>query len=135
MSPFMPKKSLLALAASGLLAVSFGAAAQERPAAPETQPASPEQTPKEPMPKTQYDSDTLDGFVDAYDDVQDIHQKYVNKLDETDDPSKATELQREAQSKIEETVQSHGLSMNEYHQIVGDYRNDPELRERINDRM
>lgn len=136
------------LVLGGLLAVNVGTQAQrnyENPDAPSPQPSAPGQSagqpqaPGQPGGQTQarsYDSDTLDNFVSAYNDVQDIHGRYMQKLENTDDPSEATELQREAQNKIQSAVEEQGLSINEYHQIVADYRGgNPDLRKRINERM
>ena len=73
----------------------------------------------------------VDNFVSAYMAVQGINQEYTQKLQNVDDPEKATELQQEAQTKMQEAVSDTGLSISEYQQIANQAGQDEELRGKI----
>ncbi|WP_024461442.1 DUF4168 domain-containing protein [Marinimicrobium sp. LS-A18] len=117
------KHPVLALLASvGLL---FGAAtvsAQDEAQAPQAQPQTQVMDVSE---------DQVESFVDAYMAVQGINQEYTQKLQAVEDPEKATELQQEAQTKMQEAVSDSGLSISEYQQIANQAGQSEELRSQI----
>ena len=75
--------------------------------------------------------DQVESFVDAYMAVQGINQEYTQKLQAVEDPEKATELQQEAQTKMQEAVSDSGLSISEYQQIANQAGQSEELRSQI----
>jgi polyhydroxyalkanoate synthesis regulator phasin len=83
------------------------------------------------QPQAQISEDKVDKFVDAYVEVQKINQEYTAQLQATGEPAKATELQQEAQTKMQEAVTDTGLSIPEYQQIAALAGQDQELRSRI----
>lgn len=77
----------------------------------------------------------VENFVDAYMAVQGINQEYTQKLQSVEDPEKATELQQEAQTKMQEEVSDTGLSISEYQQIATQAGQDEELRGKIEEAL
>lgn len=83
------------------------------------------------QPQAQISEEKVDKFVDAYVEVQKINQEYTAQLQSTGEPEKATELQQEAQTKMQQAVTDTGLSIPEYQQIAALAGQDQELRSRI----
>lgn len=119
---------LALLAAAGLLFAAGTVSAQGEPpqGAPTTQPQA------ESMDVSQ---DQVESFVDAYMAVQGINQEYTQKLQAVEDPEQATELQQEAQTKMQEAVSDSGLSISEYQQIANQAGQDEELRNQIEEAL
>lgn len=116
------------LAAAGLLA---GAATVSAQGQPQQAPAQPQtQAPAMDVSESQVES-----FVDAYMAVQGINQEYTQKLQNVEDPEKATEMQQEAQTKMQEAVSDTGLSISEYQQIAQAAGQDEELRGQIEEEL
>lgn len=111
------------LIAAGLLAGSAAIHAQE-----DYQPAPP---PAPEQQQSQVSDADVSNFVSAYMAVQEINQEYTEKLQAAESPEQATELQQEAQGKMQEAVTESGLSVGEYQQIANLANQDPALRERI----
>ncbi len=117
---------LALLAAAGLL---FGAAtvtAQGNAQAPQAQPQA---------EAIDVSEGQVESFVDAYMAVQGINQEYTQKLQAVEDPEKATELQQEAQTKMQEAVSDSGLSISEYQQIANQAGQSEELRGQIEEAL
>src|SRR5690554_2175880 len=73
----------------------------------------------------------VDNFVEAYMSVQEINQDYTQRLQDVDDPEQATELQQEAQGKMQDAISEAGLSIAEYQQIANQAGQDDQLRSQI----
>ncbi len=67
--------------------------------------------------------------------VQGINQEYTQKLQNVEDPEKATKMQQEAQTKMQEAVSESGLSISEYQQIAQAAGQDQELRSQIEEEL
>jgi Skp family chaperone for outer membrane proteins len=110
-----------ALSASALAAGAQGTLAEENATSmPQSQAQS-----------TQVSEEKVSNFVDAYNDVREIHSEYAAKLQNVDDPEKAAELQQEAEQKMQEAVTSNDISVQEYQQIAQQVGQDAQLRSRI----
>ena len=83
----------------------------------------------------QISEEKVDQFVTAYVEVQKINQEYSEQLQATEVPEKATELQQEAQTKMQEAVTDSGLTIPEYQQIASRAGQDQDLRARIQEKM
>lgn len=123
------KQPVLALlAAAGLIAGATTATAQgQSQGQPQGQPAAPVQQ----APQMDVSSDQVSSFVDAYMAVQTINQEYTQKLQNVEDPEKATKMQQEAQTEMQSAVSDSGLSIEEYQQIAQAAGQDEELRAQI----
>jgi hypothetical protein len=120
------KTTLLAfLTAIGLLFGSIAVHAQ----APQQQPPGGQ---PHALDVTQED---VDNFVEAYISVQEINQDYTQRLQDVEDPEQATELQQEAQTKMQEAISDAGLSISEYQQIANQAGQDEELRNQIEEAL
>ncbi len=81
--------------------------------------------------KAEVDEKQIDQFVVAYVKVQEINEDYSQQLQAEKEPAKTTELQQEAQVKMEKAVTESGLTIPEYKQIASLAGHDAELRARI----
>lgn len=117
----------LPFVASSVIAQQAEAPAATREA-PQTQPAQQPQAAPQQQPVSEK---KIDNFVSAYSAVHEINQEYSEKLQGVTDAEKATELQQEAQGKMQEAVQDTGLSIEEYQEIASQAAQDDALRERI----
>lgn len=103
------------------------AAAQQPAQQQQQQPAQqPAQQEKAPLSEKKVDS-----FISAYSAVHEINQEYSEKLQSVSDAEKATQLQQEAQGKMQKAVKDSGLSIEEYQKIASRASSDDELRSRI----
>jgi hypothetical protein len=81
------------------------------------------------------DDETVSNFVSAYTDVREIHAEYAGRLQEVEDAERATELQQEAQEKIQDAVTENDITIEEYQQIARQIGQDAELRTRIQEEL
>lgn len=89
-----------------------------------------------PQARTQQVSEEkVDQFVTAYVEVQKINREYSAQLQAAAEPEQATELQQEAQTKMQKAVTDSGLTVSEYQQIASLANQDAELRERIQEEL
>lgn len=130
------KNPLLSLFAA--IGLTFGAAAWAQGPAPEggaddyAPPA-----PAGPGAEQQVDvsDEEVSAFVDAYIAVQTINQEYTERLQAAESPEDATELQQEAQGKMQQAVTDSGISIEEYQQIANLANQDEGLRDRITEAL
>ncbi|QGM21439.1 DUF4168 domain-containing protein [Spiribacter sp. 2438] len=110
----MRLRTLLApLGLAALLTLSLGAVAQE----------------------TDFSDQQLDQFVSAQDDVMDIRDEYVQRIEATDDRDEAMALEQEANQMMVEAVEDTGLTVETYSEIAQAASQDMELAERIQAKM
>jgi hypothetical protein len=138
-----PRKhlSIPALLAAALLALAAASAqAQQQPGAAPS-PGTPAQTepghqPVPPMPDrgpgaAEITDQQIERFAEAYTEVAQLRDSYTQQIIQADDPDQATELQQEANEKMVEAVENHGLTVGEYNMIAEAIDRDPELQERV----
>lgn len=77
------------------------------------------------------DDEMVEKFATAYASVQSIQEDYTQQLQEVEDRAKAQELQQEAQGEMLGAVEDHGLSVQEYNEMIAQMDQDPQLRERV----
>jgi len=77
----------------------------------------------------------VDNFVEAYMSVQEINQDYTQQLQDVEDSDQATQLQQEAQGKMQDAISEAGLSIAEYQQIANQAGQDEQLRQQIEDAL
>lgn len=98
-----------------------------------TKPAT--ATTQQAQPQTQVSEEKVDKFVTAYVEVQKINKEYSEQLQGAEQPEKATELQQEAQTRMQKAVTDTGLTIPEYQQIASLAGQNEELRSRIEEGM
>lgn len=101
----------------------------------ETAPQTTTSTTPVTQAQPQISEEKVDQFVTAYVEVQKINQDYSEQLQAAEVPEKATELQQEAQTKMQEAVTDSGLTIPEYQQIASRAGQDQDLRARIQEKM
>lgn len=79
----------------------------------------------------QISADDIHSFAEAYLAVQTINQEYSAMLQQVEDPEQATELQQEAQTKMQQAVTESGLSISDYQNIAQQANLNDAVREDI----
>lgn len=79
----------------------------------------------------QISADDIHSFAEAYLAVQTINQEYSAMLQQVEDPEQATELQQEAQTKMQQAVTESGLSISDYQNIAQQANLNDTVREDI----
>src|SRR5690625_7716488 len=67
--------------------------------------------------------------------VQEINKDYTQQLQDVEDSDQATQLQQEAQGKIQDAISEAGMSIAEYRQIANRAGQDEQLRQQIEDAL
>lgn len=114
-------------------ALPLAASVQADPAKSQAPAAAQQQAPaaaQQQAPATVSDK-KVNNFVAAYTQVNKINRNYSEKLQGVTDAEKATQLQQEAQGKMQKAVRDSGLTIEEYQRIAGLASSDDQLRERI----
>ena len=73
------------------------------------------------------DPQTLDRFVDAFIEVQNIRQQFATELQQVASESDAQKLREQAQNEMIDVVQEQGITVDEYNEVATRMQNDPEL--------
>lgn len=87
-----------------------------------------------PMPQAanyQFSDADLEKFAAVQQDLDAIREEYAGKLETTEDPTEAQQLQQEASQTMSQAVQSKGLDIETYSSIAKAVRNDDALRQRV----
>jgi hypothetical protein len=114
--------SVLGLAASPLAAGS--AAAQDEVQPPATMEA----------PAASFDEQTLQSFVVAFLQVDEINRTYMPQMQEADTPEEQQQVQQQATEEMVLAVENaEGISVDEYNAIIETAQTDPELAQQINE--
>jgi Skp family chaperone for outer membrane proteins len=79
----------------------------------------------------QVSAEDINKFAEAYMAVQTINQEYSTMLQQVEDPERATELQQEAQTKMQQAVTDSGLSISDYQGIAQQANQSEAVREDI----
>ncbi|WP_447971683.1 DUF4168 domain-containing protein [Nitrospira sp. M1] len=82
----------------------------------------------QPAPE-QLAGEKLEPFAGAYKQVSEINASYKEQIVEAGDPAKTQALQEEANEKMNQAVQDHGLSIEDYNTIFKAILNDEKLKE------
>ncbi|ABI56724.1 DUF4168 domain-containing protein [Alkalilimnicola ehrlichii MLHE-1] len=82
-------------------------------------------------PQHDFDDQSLEQFADAYIDITEIQEDYTQRLEGTEDPDQARDLQQQANDEMVEAIENRGLSVPEYSEIATALDTDPELRDEL----
>jgi glucose/arabinose dehydrogenase len=131
---------LCAASAAALALALCGTAFAQQPGAGTTPPDAqePQQQAQPPAPQpgpapgaAEVSDEQLERFADAYTEVAQLRDEYTQQIIQAEDPDRATELQQEANERMIEAVEEKGLSVGEYNMIAEAMDRDPELQERV----
>lgn len=85
----------------------------------------------EPAAAEPVSTEDINRFAEAYLAVQMINQEYSTMLQQVEDPEQATQLQQEAQTKMQQAVTESGLSISDYQGIAQQANHSDVVREDI----
>lgn len=85
----------------------------------------------EAAPSTDFSENDLQKFADVQGDLEEIRSEYSGRLESTEDPDQAAQLQQEASQKMVQTVQDKGLNVETYSNIALAIQTDPKLRDKV----
>ena len=117
----------LAIALAIVIGAAVPAAAQQPP--PPAQQAPP--AAQEQAKSADVSDKELKDFVGAFEEVQVIRVELNQKLQSTQDPNAATELQRQANAEMLEAVEDNGLDAPRYNAISRGLTSDEQLAARF----
>jgi len=120
-------KRTFALSAVAALMFSMPAVAQQQDQQAYAQQQM-EEMANEPVTQEQ-----LEQFAEAIGHIERINEEFVEQLEQVETQEEAQQLQVEAQQEMVESVESTGLSVEEYNALAYRMQNDPEVREAIED--
>lgn len=130
-------KTKLTTAMALLMAMGLGTAAYAGDSYGTQENAAPDQgavTQAQDVPTNFSDSD-LKQFALVQDDLESIRSQYSGKLESTENPDKAAELQQEASQKMVQVVQDAGMDVETYSNIALALQRDAELRDKVQSMM
>jgi esterase/lipase len=115
--------SVLGLAVGPLAAGSAAAQTEAEPPATMEAPAA-----------AAFDEPTLQSFVVAFLQVDEINRTYMPQMQEAVTPEEQQQIQQQATQEMVTVVENaEGISVEEYNTIIETAQTDPELAQRIND--
>lgn len=117
------------LMAMGLSSAAYAGDSYER-AAPDKGPA-----PQAQDVPTDFSDNELKKFASVQEDLEGIRSEYSGKLENTEDPDQAAELQQEASHKMVQVVQDAGMDVETYSNIALALQSDAELRDKVQSMM
>lgn len=121
--------TLAAAAALGLApAAAFAAGDQMAPSAQSPSAQSP--SVQAPAAQATVPDATVGKAGGALHDVAQLQQKYQGKMD-TATPEQKKGLSEQANAEAVQAIQAHGLSVQEYSQVIRTAQNNPQLKQRL----
>ncbi|MDP3272036.1 DUF4168 domain-containing protein [Limnobacter sp.] len=127
------KKQLTTALIAASLGLSSAAFAQQAGSTPgQPAPAAPT-APAEPA--ANFNNADLEKFAKVQGPLQEIRNEYSQKVQSTQEPEQAAQLQQEATGKMMEVVQDSGLEVQTYNQIAVALQSDPELQAKVKSMM
>lgn len=103
---------------------SYDRAAPDKGAAPQAQDVP-----------TDFSDADLKKFAAVQDDLENIRGEYSGKLENTEDPDQAAQLQQEASQKMVQVVQDAGMDVETYSNIALALQSNAELRDKVQSMM
>lgn len=84
---------------------------------------------------TNFKNSDLEKFAGVQKPLDDIRSEYSQRVQSTQEPEKAAQLQQEASEKMMEVVKGSGLEVETYNQIAMAVQSDPELQAKVQSMM
>ncbi|NKI34622.1 DUF4168 domain-containing protein [Wenzhouxiangella sp. XN79A] len=94
-----------------------------------------QQPPAAAAPDTEVSDRELNAFLDARESIAAIQQDYSQRLENTQEPEKANELQQAANEEMIQAVEDSGLDVERFNTIVMAIQNDPELQRKLQEQI
>lgn len=128
------KKQITAALIAATMGLGTSAFAQQAGSTP-GQPGSAPATQAAPAPAANFADEDLAKFAEVQKPLQEIRTDYSQRLQSTQEPEEAAELQQEATGKMMEVVKDSGLEVDTYNQIAVALQSNPELQEKVKSMM
>ncbi|KPP99896.1 DUF4168 domain-containing protein [Marinobacter sp. HL-58] len=80
---------------------------------------------------TNFSDEELKQFVEAQEGINEIRDKYMEKIEAADSQQEAQELQMEANDEMVTVIEDAGMDIPTYNSIATAYNSEPEVRDRI----
>ena len=98
-----------------------------------TTPAESAEQPKRATagPATTISEKDLNAFVKAYVDYQNIRASYGPALERAPDPEQKKRIEQEANTKVKQSLDAHGLTSERYNKIFATVNGNEELRQKV----
>jgi hypothetical protein len=80
---------------------------------------------------TPFSEEQIEAFVLASESVQEISDKWLERVKDAQSDEKRYNLEQAAQEEMVQAVRDEGLSVNEYNMIVEAVQTNPEMRRRV----
>jgi len=87
----------------------------------------------EQQQQADFSDEELQQFVELQDQIGDVRDEYVSRIESADSEDQARELQQEAQTEMVEVIEDAGMSVQEYNAIAVAYNSDPSIQERVDE--
>lgn len=116
-----------------IIALGAGVALSLAPAlalAQNEQPHSSVQPPSSAPPARAIPDDTVNKAGAALHDVAQVNQKYLGEM-KSASPAQKQNLSAQANAEAVQAIQSHGLSVQQYTDVIRTARNDQQLKQRL----
>ncbi|MDX1589155.1 MAG: DUF4168 domain-containing protein [Oleiphilaceae bacterium] len=88
-------------------------------------------TPEQRHQAAEFSDSELEQFFALQDDIGEIREEYVARIESAESEEEARELQSEAQTKMVNAIEEAGMSVEEYNAIAVAYNSDPSVQERV----
>lgn len=112
--------SILTASIRGLLALGLVGAFTAAPVQAQQQPA---------QEAPQLSEQELQTFAEAYVDIGDVRMEMQTRLQNAENEQEASQIQQQANAEMEEILNDHGLSVQEYQEMTQVLNSDPEQRQ------
>jgi flagellar biosynthesis component FlhA len=122
----MKRLNLIALATALLFGFNAAIAQEEQSSSDMSGQQSAQQQPTKDVSDKE-----LQQFADAQAELAKIQQEYSQKLQNVEDPERATSLQRQANEEMKTAVKDVGLNVQSFNEIAMAIQNSPELQQKL----
>ncbi|MEA5444621.1 DUF4168 domain-containing protein [Gammaproteobacteria bacterium AB-CW1] len=128
-----PRYTLLATLILGLATSPYALAQDAGQAGQQAPDITPEEEGAGDLPEVDIDVDDgeLERFVEAYEAIAAIRRDTAERVQQADDSDEATRLHKEGHDKKLSAIEEAGLVLEDYNEILGAKRADPETRDRF----
>lgn len=124
-----------ALAAADAEMTVAQAAPQQQQQQPQQQQQQAPGAQQQQAPATPVSDDEIDQFISAANEIQVLHEDAQKKLSEAGDETQAAAMREETERSMHSAIEESGLTIQRYQEIFVAYQSDPEVNEKVAEKM
>lgn len=109
--------------------------AQAAPQQQQQQPQQQQPPQQQQAPATPVSDDEIDQFISAANEIQVLHEDAQKKLSEAGDETQAAAMREETERSMHSAIEESGLTIQRYQEIFVAYQSDPEVNEKVAEKM